>query len=223
MYKKLLYTILLGIFIIGCGGEPEEEVKEDDAPPPPPPPTPEQVAVKIVDDLQLNAPNPPIGTKIDPGVAGNMLGIATTQKVQLSATEDGQRALAIVSLKVDSKVRQTYNNELWSFVLVYSDIHGILNPGSNKFNAERIRSIAELKRPIVVIKGILHDAATNRTTAQLQLTFPLEGRTITESMKQGDVLHGLRFVNVIGSSQGIVFEYVETGEAFDVLTKAASR
>ena len=222
MYKKLLYTILLGIFIIGCGGEPEEEI-EDDVPPPPPPPTPEQVAAKIVDDLQLNAPNPPIGTKMDPGVAGQMLGIARTQKVQLSTTEDGQRALALVLAKVDSKVRQTYNNELWSFVMVYSDIHGILNPGSNKFNVERVRSIAELKRPIVVIKGMLHNAATNRTVVQLQMTLPLEGRTITESMKQGDVLHGLRFVNVIGSSQGIVFEYVETGESFDVLTKAASR
>ena len=78
-----------------------------------------------------------------------MLGIARTQKVQLSTTEDGQRALALVLAKVDSKVRQTYNNELWSFVMVYSDIHGILNPGSNKFNVERVRSIAELKRPRV--------------------------------------------------------------------------
>jgi len=120
-------------------------------------------------------------------------------------------------------IRQTYNNELWSFVLVYADIHGILDPGSKKFRAQRDRAIAELKRPTVVIKGILSDSVTNRPSAILRITFPLDGRTVTETMKQGDLLHGLRFVEVIGNSQGIVFEYVETGEPFEVLTKAASR
>jgi hypothetical protein len=44
-----------------------------------------------------------------------------------------------------------------------------------------------------------------------------------ESMKQGDIMYNIRFVEVIGSSQGIVFEYLATGEMFEVLTKAASR
>jgi hypothetical protein len=80
-----------------------------------------------------------------------------------------------------------------------------------------------LSRPIVIIKGILHDGTTDRPLARLQMFLPMEGRTVMESMKQGDIMYNIRFVEVIGSSQGIVFEYLATGEMFEVLTKAASR
>jgi hypothetical protein len=221
MFKTLLYTLLMGIFIIGCAGEVlEEEPIEEVAPPPP---TPEEVAEKIINDLQLMTPLPPPGTTIPPEIIAKMKTSLQGEKARLSATEDGKRALAIVSQRVDSRARQCFNNQLWPFVLAISDMHIILNPGSKKFDIERNRAVAELSRPIIVIKGILNDGATNRPLARLEITLPLENRTVTESMKQGEQLYGVRFVEVIGHSQGIVFKYLETDDLFEVLTKAASR
>ena len=222
MYKKVLYTLLMCIFIIGCAEEPIEE-PEGDLPPPPPPPTPEEIAGKIINDLQLNGPPPAAGASVPPDIANRMKATMSSQKANLSATEDGKMALVIVGHKVDSRVRQSNNNESWAFVLLYTDLHIVLNPGSKKFNAERIRAVAELSRPIVVIKGILHDGTTNRPLARLAITLPLENRTVTETMKEGDELYNIRFIEVIGNSQGIVFEYVTTGDTFDVLTRNASR
>jgi hypothetical protein len=224
MYKQLLYIFLLSIFIIGCTSEPEEpEPIENELPPPPPPPTPEEIAGKIINDLQLNSPVPPPGTDIPIAMLTALKTTISNEKARLSATEDGKMALAIVSQKVDSKVRQCFNSESWALVLALSDVHEVLNPGSKKFDSERIRSIAELSRPIIVIKGIINDGVTDRPLALLEITLPLEGRTVTESMKKGDLLHQVRFVELIGNNQGIVFEYVQTGDTFDVLTKNASR
>lgn len=222
MYKRILYTFLVAIFIIGCAPEPEPEPEVVEAPPPPPP-TPEEIAAKIINELQLNQPLPPSDFVIPPELVAGMKAAASNQKAMLSATEDGKKALAIVSQQVDSRLRQSFNSEVWSLTLALSDLHTILNPGSVKFDGERIRAIAELSRPVVVIKGIVNDGTTGRPFARLEITLPLEGRTVTETMKQDEQLYGIRFVEVIGNSHGIVFEYRETGELFDVLTNAASK
>jgi hypothetical protein len=220
MYKSLLYTLLLAIFIIGCA---EPEPKEPETPPPPPPPTPEEVAQTIIGTLALNGPMPMEGSTIPTNVAQQMISETRRQTGALGATPDGQLSLSIVSKKVDSRLRKMYNNEHWSYVFTLAEMHLLLNPGSPKFDVEKQRAVVELSRPIVIIKGILHDGTTDRPLARLQMFLPMEGRTVMESMKQGDIMYNIRFVEVIGSSQGIVFEYLATGEMFEVLTKAASR
>lgn len=219
MYKPVLYTVLLAIFIIGCA---EPAPKEPETPPPPPP-TPEEVAQTIINTLALNGPMPMEGSAIPANVAQQMISETRRQKSSLGVTEDGQFSLSIVSKKVDSRCRKMYNNEHWTYVFTLAEMHLILNPGSPKFDVEKQRAFIEMSRPIVTIKGILEDGTTNRPLARLQMRLPMEGRTVQESMKQGDVMYGIRFVEVIGGSQGVVFEYLATGELFEVLTKTASR
>lgn len=219
MYKRLVYIILMAIFIIGCS-EPEPEVVE--APPPPPPPTPQEIAAKIINDLKLDAPLPAPGASFDPAALATATQQLTQKKAQLAATEDGKLSLQIVSQKINSRVRASFNNELWGHVLAYSGMHEILNNGSTKFLAEKTKAVAELKKPKVTIKGILNDGQSGSRSAYLDIYLPFENVTHSESMKIGDQLYGIRFVEIIGNNQGIIFEYMETGENFEVLTKAAS-
>lgn len=221
MPKRLLYMLLAMVFIIGCAAK-EEEPEEEEAPPPPPPPTPEEIAAKIVNDLGLDGPVPGPGSSIQASEAQRLLEITKQQNVQLSATEDGKRSLAIVSNKIDSRIRACFNNEAWSHVLAYSEMHLVLEPGSVKFLNERTKAIAELKKPKVTLKGILNDPSTNRQIANLEIFLPLENRTVSETMTLGDQMYGLKFTEVVGNNQGVVFEYLETGDFFEVLTKAAS-
>lgn len=221
MYKHILYTILIAIFIIGCS-EPVEEVDED-IPPPPPPPTPQEVAAKLSNDLKLDAPLPAEGATFDPAELARMTNLLKQQNAQLSATEDGKISMQIVSQKIDSQVRKCYSNERWAHVLAFSDMHLILQPESTKFIAERTLAVAELKKPQVTIKGIIKDGSSGSRLAYLEIYLPFEGKTYSESMKLGDQLYGIRFTEIIGNNQGIIFEYLETGESFEVLTKAASK
>ena len=220
MYKRLLYIILIAIFIIGCSKPVEEEVVEEE--PPPPPPTPEEIAAKIVNDLQLDKPLPAAGSTFDPGLLGTFTAKLKAEKAQRSATQDGKIALQIVSKRIDQRIRQCFNNELWSHTLANVELHLIMEPGSTKFIAEQTRAVAELKKPKVTIKAIISDGQTGARMAYLDIYLPLEAETRSESMKLGDQMYGIRFTEIIGNNQGIIFEYMETGENFEVFTKAAT-
>lgn len=220
MPKRLLYMLLAMIFIIGCAAK-EEEPEEEDAPPPPPPPTPEEIAAKISNDLKLDGPIPGPDVRIEAGEAQRLLQIAQQQNVQLSATEDGKRSLQIVSQKVDARIRACFTNEAWSHVFAYTELHLVFQPDSVKFLAERNRSIAELKKPQVTVKMILNDPTSRRQIAHLEMFLPLENKTVNETMKIGDQLYGLKFVDVVGNNKGVLFEYAETDDTFEVLMKAA--
>lgn len=222
MTKRLLYLFLAMIFIIGCAAK-EEEPEEEPPPPPPPPPTPQEIAAKIVNDLGLDGPLPESSAKVNPNNAKKLLNIASTQNKQLSATEDGKKALQIVNRKLDSRIRACANNEAWAHTLMYTEMHNAFVPDSAKFLAERNRAIAELKKPEVTLKGIINDAATGRQIAYLEMYLPLTKETVTENMRLGDTLHGLKFTEVIGNNQGVVFNYIETDDTFEVMTKAASK
>ena len=51
---------------------------------------------------------------------------------------------------------------------------------------------------------------------------PLENKTYSETMNEGETLYGLRFEKVIGNDQGIVFYYPDAEERFDVLRETES-
>jgi hypothetical protein len=218
MHKALLYTLLAAIFIIGCAKEPEPE-PEIAPPPPPPPPTPQEVADKILADVS----NPTADELTNPQKLEGSKALLSQQKAQLAATQDGKETLQIVSRTIDQKLRGAVNNEDWPLTFYFSDLHITLNPDSTRFLSERTRAISELKKPVVTIKGLINDKSTGRRIAHLDIYLPLERRTASESMKLGDQLYGIRFAEIIGKNQGIVFDYLETGESFEVLTKAASR
>ncbi len=214
-------ALILSIMFIGCSGETEPAVP--DAPPPPPPPTPQEMADGIIRSTNLDAPPPPAGSKFPQAEADKVKNIFKQKKAELSATEDGQRALTMVSLRVNQKIRVYEQSQLWEHVLVFSELHTILNPGSKKYLDLQRRAVAELQRPVVSVKGFVSDGNSGQKIAFLDLYLPLQGETISDRMRLGEEKYGIKFVEVIGRDQGILFEYMVTGDTFEVLTNKASR
>jgi hypothetical protein len=214
-------ALILTILFVGCSGESEPALT--DAPPPPPPPTPQEMATEIVKSINLDAPPPPPGSKFPPAEADKIKNVIKQKKTALSTTEDGKRALAMVSRRIDQKLRTFEQSQLWEHVLVFSELHTILNPGSKKFVEVQQRAVAELQRPEVTVKGFVSDGNSGQKIAFLDIYLPLEGETINDRMRIGEEKYGIKFVEVIGRDQGVLFEYMATGDTFEVLTSKASR
>jgi len=171
----------------------------------------------------MNAPAPPAGSKYPQAEATKVKNIFNQKKQELSRTEDGTLALRMVSQRVDQNMRVFQQAKLWEHVLVYSELHTILNPGSKKYVDIQQRAIAELKRPIVTIKGFVSVGNSEQKIAFLDLYMPLQGETHTDRMREGEEKYGIKFIEVIGREQGVLFEYMATGDTFEVFTNKASK
>jgi hypothetical protein len=213
---KRAYALMLitAVALIGCA-EPEPE--EPEGPPPPPPPTPQELADKVIQDAQLNAPLPPPGSRMPPAAAQNLLGLITREKTAKSATEDGKVALALVSRALERRIQEAEQRQLWEFVVVYIDAFGILNPGSARYESSKQRATVELLKPQPKIRGFIADGRTGETLVMLELYLPQTGETVQERMRIGEEIYGLRLNEIIGNNKGIVMRYVATGQTFEVM------
>ena len=208
------YLVLLTVLLSAC------KEKEPEGPPPPPPPTPQEIAAKLATEWQLNAPLPPPGIQIAPQAARQYIGTIRSGVTEHSATPEGKEALRIVSRQLDQRLRSMENNELWGPALLLCDAHAVLNPGSHRFDLTRERAVVELKKPQVTVDGFYEDIASGQTAAFLSYYLPLEGATHKEKVRLGEEMYGLKFVEIIGKNQGITFEYVATGDTFDVFRQS---
>ena len=214
---SLVAVLVFALLLAGCG---EREPPE---PPPPPPPTPEEIAAKIMTELQLNQPLPAPGSTFPTAAGRNFLSTVRGAKTQHSVSPDGVLALQIVSQRLDSRLRALEDNELWEHVLAYSDAHLILNPGSRRFNRTRDKAVVELRKPRVTIEGFFYDGKNDQTSVFMNFYLPMEKVTYREKVRVGEEFYGLKMVEIIGRSQGVTMEYMETDETFDVLFESANR
>lgn len=217
---SLLAVFAMAFCVTGCG---EREPEVSDEPPPPPPPTPQQIADKIMTDLQLNDPLPAPGATMSKQASSNFLSTVKSAKTRNSASQDGKQALQIVSQKLDSRLRALEDNQLWEHVLTFCDAHLVLNPDSRKFDRTREKAVAELKKPRVTIGGFFHDGKTGQTVVFVDFYLPTDKESHQEKVRVGEEFYGLRLVAIIGNNQGVTMEYLETGQAFDILTESANR
>lgn len=217
---SLVAVLAMAFCIAGCA---EREPKKPDTPPPPPPPTPQEIADKIMTDLQLVGPLPAAGATMPKQASANFLNVIRTAKSQHSTGEDGKRALQIVSQNLDSRLRALENNQLWEHVLTYCDGHIALNPGSHKFDRTREKAIAELRKPRVTIEGFFFDGKTDQTAVFMNFYLPIEKETYRQQVRVGEEFYGLKLVSIIGNNQGVTMEYLETDDTFDVLSGSANR
>ena len=211
MYKHIVYTLFIAIFIIGCK-EPEPEVIVE----PPPPPTAQVLALKVYNDLNLKGQVPSAKNVISDAVVTRMEGELKRHKDALSREVNGEDALALIRHAIDTRIKECEETAAWTQVLALIRMHLVLKPGSKKHIIIQDRAIVQLKKPVVSIKGFLTDNKTKRKKALLDFFIPLENVTYSETMLQGEQLHGLRFEKVIGDDQGIIFFYIDADERFEV-------
>lgn len=209
---SLLAVLAMAFFVAGCEEKPPPE------PEAPPPPTPEEIAAKIVSDLQLNGPLPAPGSTMPKNASQQFLSTVRAAKNQNAASEDGKRALSFVSQELDRRLRALESNGLWEHVLTYCDAHLIFNPNSRKFDRARDKAVVELRKPRVTVQGYYIDGKTNQTAVFMEFYLPSEKQTYKEQVRVGEEFYGLKLVEIIGDNQGVTLEYLETDETFDVLS-----
>ena len=217
---SLLAVLAMACCITGCA---EKEPETPDALPPPPPPTPQEIADKIMTDLQLNEPLPAPGATMPKQASANFLNAVRGAKTQNSVSVDGKEALQIVSQSLDSRLRALESNQLWEHTLTYCDAHLIFSPDSHKFDRTREKAVAELRKPRVTIRGFYIDGNTNQTSVFMDFYLPMEKATHREQVRVGEEFYGLKLVEIIGNNQGVTMEYLETGQSFNILTGSANR
>ncbi len=217
---SLIAVLAIAVCVTGCG---EKEPEVPVGPPPAPPPTPQEIADKIMTDLQLNAPLPAAGSTMPKQASNNFLTAVTSAKTQNSVSADGKQALSLVSQKLDSRLRALENNLLWEHVLTYCEAHVILNPDSHKFDRVKEKAVAELRKPRVTIEGFFFDGNTGQTSVFMDFYLPIEKVTHREQVRVGEEFYKCRLVAIIGNNQGVTMEYLETGQTFDILTESANR
>ena len=217
---SLLAVLAMALCMAGCA---EKEPERPDTPPPPPPPTPQEIADKIMTTLQLNQPLPALGSTMPKQASTSFLNAIRNAKSQHSANPVGKQALQIVSQQLDSRLRALENNQLWEHALTYCDAHLVLNPDSHKFDRTREKAVAELRKPRVTIRGFYTDGNTNQTAVFMDFYLPITKESHREQVRVGEEFYGLKLVAIIGNNQGVTMEYLETGEATDVLAGTANR
>jgi hypothetical protein len=225
MRAALVLLLTIPLLFTACGPSEEEKKQEEakNAPPPPEPPTAAEIAQKIVNETQLDSPIPAEGTIIPPEAVAQYKGLFQNHKNVHSNTPEGKEALNMVGKRVEQRIRQTEKAKAWEPLLLLIEVHGVLNPGSNKFARQLNLAAAELRKPQITIKGIVSDGTTGIKIALLDLYLPMEKETVSDRIRVGEEKYGVKLQQVIGNDQGLLFEYRQTGETFEILTNKASQ
>lgn len=79
--------------------------------------------------------------------------------------------------------------------------------------------MAELRKPRVNIIGFM--TTQGQDSVLLEFYLPIEKKTEKQQVRVGEEFYGLKLTEIIGNNQGVRFEYLETGQVFDVLKKSA--
>ncbi|MCH7959806.1 MAG: hypothetical protein IID08_06735 [Candidatus Hydrogenedentes bacterium] len=213
---------VVALFLPGCA---EEEAPQVVAPTiaTPAPPTPQEIADRIANEMGLNEPLPPPGSTLPPGTASAFKQDITRIKGEQSAAEEGAVVLGFLSSKIENRIRQVERSKLWHHVLIYEEAYRVLNPRSQKFKRQRDKAIIELKRPSVSLTGFMYDGRNDTTIAFLEINMPLEDILYEERLRPGEEIHGLKLIKIIGNNQGVTFEFIESGDFFDVYMKSAQQ
>lgn len=215
----VLVAIVFGI-LPGCGGgsEPAQPSQTGDAAAPPPP-TPEEIARRVITDLELDAPLPARGARLPASVRATMLSQFDQQKATLSKTPEGQAALEIVKQKTEDRIEALCNAQLWEHVVAYTDAYARLDPDAKKFDEMRAKAEVELRKPRVKVTGL--PQVNGHQVAMLSIYIPLTSETHKETLSVGEEMHGVKFLGVFGENRGVRLEYIETGERYTALLDSA--
>lgn len=202
-YSTLMALLaLLLLFMAACTPEPPPPEPEDE---PPPEPTPAEY------HQQLRGV---FGALLQPGVVAppddsiqGMLTQAQSRRAQLTATENGRGGLALITADVEDAIRAARDEERWRKVKALCMLHGILQPGNERF--ARVLEYAEimLNRPRITVTGFVE--LDGELYAFMDLFDPKTGETTNYRRREGEEFHEvMRLVRIVGNQQAVEVEYL---------------
>jgi hypothetical protein len=207
--------VLVGLLVVAVPACAPKEPPPPEEPPPPPPPTPEELAQKLIGELGLDAPLPGANARVTPEEAQKLKQGIQRAKAQHTGTPDGKRVLQLLSNKLDDRISALEAAQRWEHVILMIDAFEALNPGSLKWLQSKEVATAEMRKPRVTIVGFL--TTQGQDSAILEFYLPIQRTTEREQVRVGEEFYGLKLLEIIGNNQGVRFEYLETGDVFDVL------
>lgn len=210
---------ILGVFLLVCSsGLFMGCIVEEEPPPPPPPelpppPTPQEIAQGIIETAQLDMPIPPKEAQFPKSVQKNLLRILGDAKREHGNTESGKEALRFVVARIDRRVMDFADAEVWSYVMGYLAAREVLDSNNDQYLALKDQAIKELQKPTVTVKGL--PEIRNIQYAVLNFHIPLTDENFKNiQLRLGDVAHGVKVISIFGKKRGVTLEYLETGEQY---------
>ena len=221
MRRFLVLTVLVA-FGVSMNGMLTGCEKKPPTPPPtvtqaPPEPSPEEIAGKIRTEALAPVVAAMALGKISPQVRTKLVDDLTKARSANQATENGKKALNLISSELENVVNKAKAEGKWDVVLAGVAGYEVFNPDSA--GMKRVKEQAEIqgKKPIVTLKGFMSEKKDNRVYAFLSVEDPMTGTKKDVQVAEGEEFEGLRFNKVIGDQRGIELEYLAIpGDMFEV-------
>lgn len=200
---------LVMLIAVLCACQPEEEV-ESEVPEAPPPPTPQEIAQSIITELNLDRSAASTGGRISNAAREQLVSQLRNKAAQYNGTVDGKEALSHVKGRIERRIREFSSEGAWQYVLVFVELHKVIDPDSKKYGSLMEEAYLQLKKPKLSLRGM--PVLDGRRIIVMEFYLPANDETYKEKIAVGDELHGVRIVDVFGNNRGVTVEFLETGE-----------
>lgn len=136
------------------------------------------------------------------------------------SAENGPKAIDRLKSQCVGYAKRAERQALWHGVALFARIHQMLEPGSVKLKRLAEHAALELSKPIVDVTGFAGVPGDPNIFVHVYL--PLEGVMLgVKIVREGEEFlnppYTLRVVEIIGKFRGVTFEYMASGDRFDVM------
>ncbi len=230
MRPVLVVLVAAGLVGAGCGDgtapgpetvrplpEPPEFPASDSR-------SPDQMAIEILSRLApLNEYlfSHPADYPIKPQLREFLKAGIATAKTTYGQSKSGKEALRKVLYDLEDRLKPLRNENRAHVAFVLIECIEILNPESSKINRYREWAVQQKNRPYVKIKSWLEplDGPYEVIYVSFRVYLPETDTVEKHRVRKGEEFCGLRFVEIIGKKSGVLLEYIETSERFEVRSK----
>lgn len=135
-----------------------------------------------------------------------------------SGSKVGKEALRNVVRHLEDVLKQARDAQNGLAVLLICDLIKIIEPNNSRLPRYIEWATIEKNRPVVMYRGWYEDreAKPPVTYYFLEVFLPETGKVENLRVREGEDFLGLKLIKVIGSGRGLRFEYLKTGDLFEV-------
>jgi len=201
----LLMMVGLSVLVVACQKPEPPPPPPPAAPPPPPEPTPEAHYGQLKSIL---------GTLLFPGTAAppdgmiqGMIDQMQSRRMQLAMTENGQKAIAMMTRDIDEGIRVSREEESWTKVKALCMIYAALQPGNERYSTLMEQATIMMNKPQITVTGFVE--LDGELYAFMDLFDPKTGETTRYRRREGEEFHDvMRIVRIVGNQQSVEVEYL---------------
>lgn len=147
------------------------------------------------------------------------------RRKQVSALPAYKQGVQGTVKRLEDGLRTARDAQNGALVLLLCDVIRFFDPDNSRLL--RFQKWGEMvrNRPVVTIRGWYEPRDTEVRTvyAFLEVYTPEDGQTHFIQVQEDEVFFNLRYYKMIGNKQGIVLEYLPTGDQFDVYSPSWKR